>query len=105
VLAVWVGNFDGSSNPAFVGVQTAAPLFFHIVDGLRATEPRLPEALDSPPAGVTAVEVCAGSGDLPNAECPHRIPCLVHSREIPDSSQQRASPHPDRYPDGLARLR
>ncbi len=72
VLAVWVGNFDGSSNPAFVGVQTAAPLFFHIVDGLRATDPRLPEALDSPPAGVTAVEVCAGSGDLPNAECPHR---------------------------------
>jgi penicillin-binding protein 1C len=73
VLAVWAGNFDGSSNPALVGVQTAAPLFFHIVDGLRATNVRLPEALDSPPAGVTAVEVCAGSGDLPNAECPHRI--------------------------------
>jgi penicillin-binding protein 1C len=71
VLAVWVGNFDGSSNPAFVGVQTAAPLFFHVVDGLRATNPRLPEALDSPPAAVTPAEVCAGSGDLPNAEWPH----------------------------------
>jgi penicillin-binding protein 1C len=73
VLAVWAGNFDGSSNPALVGVQTAAPLFFRIVDGLRATNRRLPEGLDTPPAGVTAVEVCAGSGDLPNAECPHRI--------------------------------
>ncbi len=27
VLAVWAGNFDGSSNPALVGIQTAAPLF------------------------------------------------------------------------------
>ena len=25
-----------------------------------------------PPAAVTPAEVCAGSGDLPNAECPHR---------------------------------
>lgn len=73
VLAVWVGNFDGSSNPALVGAQMAAPLFFHIVDGMRATDLRIPEAPDAPPAGVTSVEVCAGSGDLPNAECPHRI--------------------------------
>src|SRR5690242_20496362 len=28
VLAVWVGNFDGEGNPAFVGVQMAAPLLF-----------------------------------------------------------------------------
>jgi penicillin-binding protein 1C len=73
VLAVWVGNFDGSGYPALVGLQTAAPLFVRIVDGMRATGLRIPEAMDSPPAGVTAVEVCAGSGDLPNAECPHRI--------------------------------
>jgi penicillin-binding protein 1C len=87
VLAVWVGNFDGSSNPALVGVQTAAPLLFRIVDGLRATNPRLPEALDSPPAGVTSVEVCAGSGDLPNAECPHR----THAWFIPGKSPIRVS--------------
>ncbi len=73
VLAVWVGNFDGSSNPALVGVQMAAPLLFHIVDGMRATNLRLPEATDSPPASVSSVEVCAASGDLPNAECPQRI--------------------------------
>jgi penicillin-binding protein 1C len=87
VLAVWAGNFDGSGNPALVGVQTAAPLFFHIVDGLRATNLRLPETPDTPPAGVTAVEVCAGSGDLPNAECPHRI----HAWFMPGKSPIRVS--------------
>ena len=86
-LAVWVGNFDGSSNAAFVGVQTAAPLFFHVVDGIRASNPRLPDALDSPPAGVSSVEVCAASGDLPNAECPHRI----HAWFIPGKSPIRVS--------------
>jgi penicillin-binding protein 1C len=87
VLAVWVGNFDGSGNPALVGMQTAAPLFFHIVDGIRATDPRLPDMPDSPPAGVAAVEVCAGSGDLPNTECPHRI----HAWFIPGKSPIRVS--------------
>jgi penicillin-binding protein 1C len=87
VLAVWVGNFDGSSNPALVGVQMAAPLFFHIVDGMRATDLRIPEAPDSPPAGVTSVEVCAGSGDLPNAECPHR----TNAWFIPGKSPIRVS--------------
>src|SRR6185503_1820431 len=36
VLVVWVGNFDGSANPAFIGVDAAAPLFFEIVDAVRA---------------------------------------------------------------------
>ena len=31
VLAVWVGNFNGEGNPAFVGAQAAAPLFFRLV--------------------------------------------------------------------------
>jgi penicillin-binding protein 1C len=87
VLAVWVGNFDGSGNPALVGVQMAAPLLFRIVDGIRASDPRLPDALDNPPAGVASVEVCAASGDLPNAECPHRI----HAWFIPGKSPIRVS--------------
>ena len=28
VLVVWTGNFDGHGNPAFVGVQAAAPCSF-----------------------------------------------------------------------------
>ena len=70
VLVVWVGNFDGSSNPAFVGLQAAAPLFFRIVDALHAAEPNMGDIYLRPPAGVSRVEVCAASGDLPNADCP-----------------------------------
>src|SRR5437763_15962965 len=37
VLAVWIGNFDGRPNPAFVGRAAAAPLLFQIIDSLRAS--------------------------------------------------------------------
>lgn len=72
VLLVWVGNFDGSGNPAFVGIKTAAPLFFKIVDSLRGQ--RLdPGEVERPlPANVTRVEVCSASGDLPNDLCKER---------------------------------
>lgn len=70
VLIVWVGNFDGSSNPAFVGVQTAAPLFFRIADALQVTQPQIADMRFAQPNEVSRVEVCAASGDLPNAECP-----------------------------------
>jgi penicillin-binding protein 1C len=70
VLVVWVGNFDGTSNPAFVGIETAAPLFFRIVDAVRAADPEIGDMVLRPPPGVTRIAVCAASGDLPNAECP-----------------------------------
>ena len=77
VLVVWIGNFDGRPNPAFVGVERAAPLFFQIVDALRATrapgEPDRPDFMLRPPAELRRVEVCAASGDLPNAWCPQRV--------------------------------
>ena len=72
VLVVWVGNFDGAGNPAFVGIETAAPLFFHIVDALEARDPRLAEPPHAPPRNLKRVEVCLASGDLPNAWCPRR---------------------------------
>ncbi len=72
VLAVWVGNFDGQGNPAFVGLQAAAPLFFQIVDAVVATQPAVAEPAFRQPANLRRIEVCAASGDLPNAECPLR---------------------------------
>jgi penicillin-binding protein 1C len=70
VLVVWVGNFDGSANPAFVGIKTAAPLFFSIVDSLRS-QGLDPGAMARPtPARLSRVAVCSASGDLPNAHCP-----------------------------------
>ncbi len=73
VLVVWVGNFDGSSNPALVGVQAAGPLFFRLIDALRVAEPTLGDIVLRPPPGVTRVEVCAASGDLPNVYCPQTV--------------------------------
>lgn len=70
VLAVWIGNFDGSSNPAFIGIEAAAPLFFRIADALPIT---LPQERDLPrisPRNLKQVAVCTASGDLPNAWCP-----------------------------------
>jgi len=69
VLVVWVGNFDGSSNATFVGVQTAAPLFFNIVDSLRSQGLDPGAMATTTPANLARVQVCAASGDLPNAYC------------------------------------
>ena len=71
VLAVWVGNFDGKPNPAFIGIKTAAPLFFQTLDSLRHQRLLSPysamEAL--PPRALSRVKVCTASGDLPNQYC------------------------------------
>ena len=67
VLAVWVGNFDGSANPAFVGREAAAPLFFAIADSLN-----VPALSDQPSTALNLrrVDVCATTGDLPGRHCP-----------------------------------
>lgn len=69
VLAVWIGNFDSRGNPAFVGIDAAAPLFFRIADGLYLHKPTH-ISTPVPPTGVSQVSVCSASGDLPNAWCP-----------------------------------
>ena len=72
VLVVWVGNFDGSGNPAFIGADAAAPLFFQIIDAVEAEHPDLPQPAGRIPAGVKPVEICLASGELPNQWCPQR---------------------------------
>ena len=74
VLVVWVGNFDGKANPAFIGVQAAAPVFMSIVDALRSQHLEGVGGARPPPARVVKVEVCAASGEMPNAWCPQREP-------------------------------
>ena len=73
VLAVWVGNFDGSPNPAFVGRTAAAPLFLGIADSLLADiEPPPPRTVAG--LNLRRVEVCAATGDLPGRHCPRTAP-------------------------------
>jgi penicillin-binding protein 1C len=73
VLVVWVGNFDGAGNPAFTGIAAAAPLFFNMVDALRAQGLIATGAPREPPPNLARVEVCAATGDLPNTDCPQRV--------------------------------
>jgi penicillin-binding protein 1C len=74
VLVVWVGDFTGRSNPEFVGIKTAAPLFFSVVDALVAHDRSLAAPTSPRPKGVVKVEVCSESGQLPGKDCPHRRP-------------------------------
>ncbi len=74
LVAVWIGNFDGRSNPAFVGRTCAAPLAFQMIDSLRSNnglrwKPHQP----IPGANLRKVEFCAVSGELPLDACKDRV--------------------------------
>ena len=100
VLAVWVGNFDGEANPAFVGIQAAAPLFFEIADSIKAQTP-LRQPPYQLPKGIARVAVCAVSGQIPGAHCHHKkdswfIPgkspikvCEIHREVVVDNQTGR----------------
>ncbi|MDR0761637.1 MAG: penicillin-binding protein 1C [Campylobacteraceae bacterium] len=68
VLIVWLGNFDNSGNPAFIGANSAAPLFFNIVNSLQASE-KLYDVNKIIPENVKKVDVCLSSGDLATVWC------------------------------------
>ena len=87
VLVVWIGDFDGQGNPAFVGVDAAAPLFFRIADALNLARPDEAVAAVDAAGWRQQVAVCAESGDLPNAHCPH----TVDTWYIPGKSPIRVS--------------
>ncbi len=71
VAAVWIGNFDGSPGPAFIGAEAAAPLLFELLDSVRSASPELVTVRLPVPQGVTRVRVCAISGMLPGPHCQH----------------------------------
>lgn len=69
VLVVWIGNFDGAGDPAFIGIEAAAPLFLRIVDALRAERLDPGEMAFSQPPDLQRIEICTASGDIPNEAC------------------------------------
>lgn len=93
VLVVWIGNFNGKANPAFIARECAAPLLFETFRHLR-----LPMKRAAPPAGVVQVELCAVSGQLPTPHCQHRVqggfipgvspitPCDIHREVLIDTT-------------------
>ena len=108
VLAVWVGNFDGRRNAAFVGRTCAGPLLFQIIDGMRLANRARPSRLLPPPgANLQQVEFCAVTGQLPTAACSHRTtgwfipgispitPCEVHREILVDAESGLRVPSDD----------
>ena len=71
VLAVWIGNFSGEGNNVFLGRLMATPLLFNIADALESSfGSMIPQPM---PPGVSEVEVCSVSGNIPNDNCPDRV--------------------------------
>ena len=70
VLLVWVGNFDGSSNPFFVGARAAQPLFLEAAQTLGTQRP-LRDLLPSQRPGLDLAEipVCTSTGDVDVSRC------------------------------------
>ncbi len=64
VLVVWLGNFSGRGNNAFVGRSCAVPLMFDLFARLHLADRPV-----VPPAGVRQVDLCAVSGALPGPWC------------------------------------
>jgi penicillin-binding protein 1C len=74
VLVVWVGNFDGSPNPAFVGASSAAVLFLDAAGALNASG----NLRDLPLAhmgelNLKRVRMCADTGDVKTDLCPETV--------------------------------
>jgi len=71
VLAVWLGNFDGSSNPNLIGRNAAAPLFFSLLP-LLGEQQHANQRLftKSEQLNLKQVALCRQSYQLPNQFCP-----------------------------------
>ncbi len=67
-VGVWLGNFDGRSARALVGVKVAAPLLFSIVRGITGSAP---SPWFSPPPKLQTRRVCSRSGAPAGPHCPH----------------------------------
>ncbi|CAN0463333.1 unnamed protein product, partial [Phaeothamnion confervicola] len=90
VVAVWVGNLDGSSMKGVSGITGAGPIFHEV---FLAVERRLGSSQPfTAPVGVEQVAVCPASGELAGKDCPGTIvewfrsdkkptaTCSVHQR-------------------------
>jgi penicillin-binding protein 1C len=74
VLAVWVGNFDGSGNNAFVGRSAAGPLLFSILSAMLRPQSWTIEGLAKPQTlNLKKLQVCKASGDLASKHCPQTV--------------------------------
>ncbi len=101
-VAVWVGNFDGHPMLRSSGITGAGPLFHDVM--LAAMKPRSHAPLLTT-GDLAEAEICALSGELATADCPHhtrerfapgtvpRSSCSIHERvAVARDSGLRAGP-------------
>lgn len=96
-VGVWAGNFDGSPMQDVSGITGAGPIFHTVMEAAARMRPSaagsLTLARDAARLGLAATAVCALSGEVAAAACPHRIheylpadaaehapPCAIHER-------------------------
>lgn len=85
VVAVWVGNFDGTSmRGAVSGVTGAAPIFHDVLNALVQRDGGSPAFTD--PEGVRRLEICETSGELPGPHCAHRRLEKFDARRLPQAT-------------------
>lgn len=69
VLVVWLGNFNGKSNSAFVGRKLAAPLFFRIARRFMDKNLLSSYKEETEYLNLAKVKVCQDTGDLATEFC------------------------------------
>ena len=91
ILAVWIGNFSGAGNNAFIGRSAAGPLLFSLLNVLpkpqnltaQAEPPRFASYEKTPfdqdklqDLNLTMVNICQTTGDLYTPTCPQKTTTL-----------------------------
>ncbi len=75
VLVVWVGNFDGSGNDAFVGRTAAGPLMFSLFDSVQDRQGwEVSDSVVVERLNLKQVDVCRKTGDLYQKHCGLAVP-------------------------------
>lgn len=70
VLVVWVGNFDGKGNSAFVGRSAAGPLLFSLFRSINANIGwQVEDSFSVEAMNLKKVDVCSETGDLYQKYC------------------------------------
>jgi penicillin-binding protein 1C len=64
VVGIWVGNADGEGRPGLIGLHTAAPVLFRIIEQLPATS-----WFDAPFDDLRAISTCRRSGNRAGQYC------------------------------------
>lgn len=122
VVGIWFGDNDREMNPALVGRNMAAPLYFQIYDYLR-NKPQYLKGHENPiwdsrvGLNIKSVHICSVSKKIVTENCGHKteeslfIPsvsaietCSIHRKVYVDPQTQKISCKPDAFLNAQSRV-